>query len=305
MEFSILVTSFNDEKNFEDFFDNIEKQSIKPEELVIADGGSSDNSKEFVAKILSRYSYSIRFVETNKRLNIAEGYNTAVRECKTDLMIMMGIGNSYESNFCESLLDYYKKNEVDIVYTPIVGVDKTRFARWFNVAFVGGSKGKDFGYASNRGVLLSKSVFDKIGYFYESFVYAGEDSEYFIRAEKCGMKAGYDTDTVLYWETPTTFKEYFKKNKVNAIADMQCLINGAIFKHIAIRVLLTLTLICLGFIKWYLPLLAIAALMVLISLKIKSCSLGAVILRLHFVFLPSYYYIKNRKYFAEQYKVKI
>ncbi len=304
-KFSILITSFNDEEMFENFFDNIEKQTVKPTEVVIADGGSADCSSEVVNELAKQYSYSIKFLAGKKRLNIAEGYNAAVKECRTELMIIMGIGNSYSTNFCQSLLRYYETHEVDIVYTPIVGINKTKFARAFNIAFVGGKKGKDFGYASNRGVLLSKSVFDKVGYFWEHFVYAGEDTEYFIRAEKYGMKSICDNDATVYWETPTTFKEYLKKNKVNAIADMQCLTNRAILKHMFIRLAIILGFIVSGFIKLYAPLLILVALFALIVCKIKSLNIEAILLRLHFIFLPSYYYIKNRQYFSEQYKVKL
>lgn len=305
MEFSILVTSFNDEKNFKAFFENIESQTVKPYEVVIADGGSSDSSEAVVDALAKQFGYPIRFVSTDKRLNIAEGYNVAIRECKTELMIMMGIGNCYKSNFCESILHCYEKHKVDIVYTPIVGIDKTKFARAFNIAFVGGRKGKDFGYASNRGALLSKSVFKKIGYFYENFVYAGEDTEFFIRAEKCGLKSEYDTNTVLYWETPATFKEYLKKNSVNAIADMQCQTNVALWRHILIRLAIILCFVSSGFVKWYAPLIIVAILLALIICKIKSFNVMAILLRFHFIFLPSYYYIKNKKYFAKNYKVKL
>lgn len=235
MDFSILVTSFNDGKNFEKFFNSIESQTFKPIEIVVADGGSKDDSKDVISKISGKYTYSIRFIETTQRLNIPQGYNVAVRECTTDKMVIMGIGNSYNSQFCESMFDYYRKHDVDIVYTPVVGIDQNRFSKAFNIAFVGGSKGKDFGLASNRGVLLSKKVFEQIGYFYEDFVYAGEDTEYFIRANNAGLKVGYNTEGIVYWETPVNFKEYLKKNKVNAIADMQCQKNKNIAKHISIK----------------------------------------------------------------------
>lgn len=304
MFFSILTTAFNDANNFEKFFDSIEAQTLKPIEIIVADGGSKDDSKDVISKISEKYTYAIRFIETTQRLNIPQGYNVAVQECATDKMIIMGIGNSYNPHFCESMFNYYEKHDVDIVYTPVVGINQNIFSEAFNIAFVGGSKGKDFGLASNRGVFLSKKVFDQIGYFYEGFVYAGEDTEYFIRANNAGLKVGYNTKGVVYWETPVNFKEYLKKNKVNAIADMQCLKNKEIVKHISNRCALIMVLVALAVVRWYLPVIVVVGLLGLIILKIKSVNPLAILLRLHFIFLPSYYYLKNGKYFSQEYKMK-
>lgn len=305
MDFSILVTGFNDGKRYADFFESIKKQTLLPSELIIADGGSSDNSKEIVEDLIPNYLFKIRFIDAEDRLNIAQGYNVAVKACKTNLMLMMGIGNDYSDNFCESMIKYYYNNDVDIVYTPIVGINVNTFSKAFNIAFVGGKKGKDFGYASNRGALLSKKVFDKIGYFYEGFVYAGEDTEFFIRAERAGLNAGYNLNGIVYWETPNSFKQYLKKNRVNAIADMQCEPNSQILKHITIRAgLIAATVVCslvspwIGIGLW-------AVVVCAIVWKIRSINIIAILLRLHFIFLPTYYYMKNRKYFSEQYKVKL
>ncbi|MCC8042937.1 MAG: hypothetical protein LIO69_05440, partial [Oscillospiraceae bacterium] len=72
-----------------------------------------------------------------------------------------------------------------------------------------------------------------------------------------------------------------------------------------IRCVLIVALIVLAVIRWYLPVIALVGLIGLIVLKIKSVNPLAILLRLHFIFLPSYYYIKNRKYFSQEYKVKI
>jgi glycosyltransferase involved in cell wall biosynthesis len=305
LEFSILVTGFNDAKNYENFFENIEKQSLHPCELVIADGGSSDNSEALIASVAANYSFDIRYVPTRDRLNIAQGYNVAVKESRTEAMLIMGIGNQYSLGFCESMVRYYLEHNVHIVYSPIVGVEKNQFSKAFNAAFVGGKKGKNFGYASNRGVFLTKKVFEKIGYFYENFVYAGEDTEFFIRAEKAGMRSGYNTNGAVYWETPASFQEYLKKNKVNAIADMQLANNMQIYKHICIRFALIAATIISGLVLPWIPLLLWLVIICLIAYKISSFNLMAIALRIHFIFLPSYYYIRERKYMENMYKFKL
>lgn len=305
MNFTVLATSFNDENNIEKYLNNFEKQTVKPTELLIVDGGSKDSTVKKIEQIAAKYSFKINVVGNIGRLNIAEGYNKAVKRSKTDMVLLTGIGNDYSTNFCESLISYYEKNDVDIVYTPIVGIDQNSFSKAFNIAFVGGKKGKDFGFASNRGVLLNKKVFDKIGYFYDKFVYAGEDTEFFIRAQAAGLKAGYDAKSFVYWETPTSFKEYLKKNKVNAIADMQCFNNNKLLKHMLIRGGIAIGTIVGAVISPWITIALWGIIICAIIWKIKSINIKAILLRIHFIFLPTYYYIRNKKYFAEEYKVKL
>lgn len=305
MEFTVIATSYNDENNVEKYLYNFEKQTVKPTELLIVDGGSYDGTVEKIKKLMMQYSFKVSVVSDIGRLNIAEGYNEAVKRSKTDKILITGIGNDYSLNFCESLIDYYTNNDIDIVYTPIIGIDKNTFSKAFNIAFVGGKGKKDFGFASNRGVFLSKKVFDKIGYFYEHFVYAGEDTEFFIRAQNEGLRSGCDTNGFVYWETPTSFSEYLKKNKVNAIADMQCSDNSKLLRHMSVRAGIILGTAIGAFISPWIAVILWIVIICTIALKINSVDILAILLRIHFIFLPTYYYIKNRKYFAEQYKVNL
>ena len=44
MKYTIITTAFNDEKNIIRYLDNVTKQTVKPTEIVIADGGSKDGT---------------------------------------------------------------------------------------------------------------------------------------------------------------------------------------------------------------------------------------------------------------------
>lgn len=301
-DFTVIATSFNDEKNMIRFLDGFNAQTIRPKYVLIVDGGSTDETETIVKKQENNYPFKIEMYFKIGRLNIAQGYNEAIRRSKTEWMIIAGIGNDYSPDFCESLLKEEKRGEASIVYSKIIANSVNAFSNAFNVAFVGGNKGKIYPMASNRGVLVSKKVFRQCGLFYENFNYAGEDMEFFAeRIHQHDIQMQYAEGGVVYWDTPQNFTEYLKRSRVNAIADMQMIPKKKIIKHIVSR-LIVIAFFCLSLaVKWELALLYLAAFYIAVWYKHRNFSFTAYLLRIHFLFLPMYYYIRNWKYTKKEF----
>lgn len=300
--FSILITTFNDSKNLPNFISSISNQTVTPNYLIVVDGGSKDNTISLIKDLCKKYDINL-IIDFGNRLNIAQGYNKAISLCPTREFFIMGVGNTYPSTFLENLLKSKKEKSVDIVYSPIRGVDATYFSKIFNRSFVQYGRnelGRDFNYASNRGVLISKDVFEKSGLFYETFIYAGEDTEFFIRAEKLGFKSFCCKNTYLLWDTPINFSQYLKKNKVNAIADIQCVPWSKIMINVVSRLLFICLLLCSILLhNWGLLIILMSCLLSLIVLKVRCLNIWVILLRIHFFFLPTFYYIKYKKKFMK------
>jgi glycosyltransferase involved in cell wall biosynthesis len=304
MEFSVIATSFNDEKNIEAFLDNFEKQTKKPSKVIVVDGGSTDNTQEVLGKLALKYSFELVTYFNLGRLNIAQGYNEAIKRCNTEWILVTGIGNEYDIKFCECLISKQKDSGSRVIYSPIVGKEINSFSKAFNTVFVGGRKGKIYSVASNRGVLINQSVYREIGLHYENFVYAGEDTEFFDRVRDNGIKMECAEDTFLIWETPKSFKEYLKKSRVNAISDMQLESKKKIIEVILSRAVIVGVLVTAALMDIRLFMVAILLMLMVIVLKQRSLNFKATILRMHFIFLPAWYYIWLWKYTKKEYHFK-
>ena len=70
MKYSVVATSFNDSADIVEYLENICSQTYLPEEIVIADGGSKDDTVEKIKKYSISSSVKIRVVEKG-RLNIS------------------------------------------------------------------------------------------------------------------------------------------------------------------------------------------------------------------------------------------
>lgn len=220
IEFSVIATVYNNGKEVEAFLKNIIGQTIKPSEIIITDGGSTDETRDIIRKYAGSLSLPIHLV-CDGRLNISQGINRAVEESKNELLFITAIGNEYADNFFSALLCTLQSKNADVVYCPLSGKDTTHFSFVYNEVFGFHGDGYRGAIASNHGVLIKKSVITEIGFFYENFVYAGEDTEFYSKVREQNYRCICTEDTKLYWVTPASIKEYCKQVNVYRIADLQ------------------------------------------------------------------------------------
>ncbi|NBI91019.1 glycosyltransferase [Lachnospiraceae bacterium] len=304
--YSIVTTVYNNEQEIVIFLDNICSQSYLPEEIIIVDGGSSDRTIEYVNQYSSGSSILIKLF-SGKRLNISEGLNMAIRNAGCGVVGITTPGNLFPPDFFETLMKRMAEESLDVAYSAIEGGINTPFSKKYADTLLGNSKMSKI--ASNHGALVRKTVFEEIGYFYEGFVYAGEDTEFFSLVRERNYKAACISDTKLWWEVPANWKEYIKQIRNYAIADLQILDNKTIFIRISKRiaavafpVIILMAGISIDSKLGIITVLAYiaSAFMMYINYRIRSKDFFIVLAK---KMLPSYYYLKNIKYTKLEYKV--
>ena len=75
-----VTLTWNAEKDIRDLLGCIEKQSIKPDEIIIVDNNSTDNT----AEIIREYPY-VKFFRLDKNYGYAKGYNIAFSKVSGDI----------------------------------------------------------------------------------------------------------------------------------------------------------------------------------------------------------------------------
>jgi len=224
-EYSVVTTVFNDEEEVIQLIKNIEEQTYLPKEMIIVDGGSTDCTVSKVQEYALHSLFPLKILG-GERLNIAQGFNKAIREAATDYIGIVACGNYYCKNFFEKLLTDFSKNEnILITYSAIRCVGNSEFAQIFASISMGGADSKLFKIASNHGNICKREVFEKYGYFYEKFKYAGEDSEFFLRLKKAGVNMYGDNDVLVEWKIPENYDELKKQKNNYVIADMEMMDN--------------------------------------------------------------------------------
>lgn len=214
--FSVITTSFNDEKGVVDYLNSIVSQTLPPNEIVVVDGGSKDSTIRLVTEYAAKSSVPVRLI-CDGRLNIAEAFNMGIRNAKNQYVLISCIGNRFSPSMCEDLFSKIIESGADATYGLLLGINKGDFSMYYNIAFIG--DGQDI--MSNRSVMYNKSVFERIGFFLESFRYAGEDTEFLKRFDSNMLTRKLVNVPTVFWETPNSWNEYIKKSKDYAIAELQ------------------------------------------------------------------------------------
>ncbi|GGF81803.1 glycosyltransferase family 2 protein [Wenyingzhuangia marina] len=302
-DITAVVTTFNDSKSIVDFLNNVSKQSVLPDKMIIVDGGSKDNTVDVIEKYALTSKFKIEVVSDNKRRNISEGINTGIKLAKTEWILILGTGNSYNPEMIEQFITYRKKSKAQVFYSAIIGVNDTTFGYIFNQYFLRGNRIQDLD-ASNHAVLVHKNVFVENGYFWERFIYAGEDFEFFARLRKNNIELVYVKEAISFWDTPQNWKDYKKKMRVNSIADWQIEDKSKILLKCYSQLLLLLMVVILT-IKTPLTLLLIPFIIVVSGIKKKTFNIISIMLGLYNRYLMVYFYLKNYNYSKEEYHFKI
>lgn len=225
--YSLVTTVYNDYKEVIEYLKNIQTQSYPPNEIVIADGGSTDQTIDLIKDFSKASNITIKII-SGRRLNIAEGFNVAIKAAKCELIGISTVGNIYERDFFEKLIYRLEKEECDIAYAPVRGWNYNLFSTKYNNMYLKGEVGEQI--LSNHGFVAKKIVFEHIGYYYEDFYYAGEDTEFVLQVKKNKLKTVCENDAVLRWKTPVDYCEFIKQIKYYYIASLQIEGISVIFK---------------------------------------------------------------------------
>lgn len=305
--YSIVFTTYNDSSGIVQFLEEITNQTLKPEYIIMADGGSKDETVKLAEEFRDRTGQPLKII-SGKRLNIAEGYNVAIKAAATEYVGIVGVGNHYEQHHFEYLMNNSLKTGVDISYAPVRGFDTTDFSKWYNQFILNGKNGAVGKVPSNHSALIKSSVFEKIGFFYEKFFYAGEDTEFYYRALYNGVSISVVKEAEVYWETPQNFSQYLRQMNLYTIGDMQTFGNIEIIKRkrkCIYKWIVLLVLLIGGIaIKSFLGILCGLLLIFLYYLlRYREYGVKGSWLCMVSGFLPVIFIMKNMKYFLKKNKV--
>ena len=304
MCFSVIATCYNDENIISDYFDNMFEQTPQPEEYILVDGGSYDNTVRIVEDIKKKKCVNIKII-SGRRLNIGQGYNEGIKESKYNNIIITGIGNMYNKHFNEELIKVKCSSEADIIYGVTKGQNSTWFAKSYNRYCLHGDKGILPELPSNRGCLINKEITKKIGWFCESFIYAGEDTNYYCRAQNANIVFATTNKAIIYWETPKSLREYRYQNKVYFIGRMQN--RGIRVKDYLSYAILALAIAYILF--WFLfhnIMLKVISLLILyfaLAIRIQTFNIVSIFMYFYELVSPTWLLIMYGKYSKGKYRV--
>lgn len=121
MTTSVAICTYNGEKYIAEQLNSIVNQSVKPDQIVLSDDNSSDNTVQIAEELLknSGISYLININKPN--IGITKNFDKALSLCTGDILFPCDQDNVWMENFIEEFLACFKKDS-NLVYVTCNGI---------------------------------------------------------------------------------------------------------------------------------------------------------------------------------------
>jgi len=215
---SLIVACYNEEKNINLFFDSFKEQTVYPREIIVIDGGSTDESLRLLEEVVIHPDVQIKII-VNPKLNknhiispIAEARNEAIASAVHEDILVSDLGCKLDRHYVEQLCNSLKENK--IVSGRYLGEGSNHLQEKLKKIFIPSlSKFKSASFLpSSRSIAFKKECWEKVdGYPVAS--YTAEDTVFAmnLRAEYGDFLS--NPNAIVYWYLPATIKELEQKVK--------------------------------------------------------------------------------------------
>ncbi len=216
---SVVIPVYNEEKNIMKTLNALYSNTILPDEVIMADGGSTDKTVELVKK-----NYPQVIVIDNPRKNAASGRNEGIKRAKGDIIAFTDGDCIVAENWIESIANAFKNNDIDglggkvMVAPPVNHIE----AYWGNLAWNLIMNFGDEPYKVDKCTLndafvtancaYKRKLLVKLRGFSNWFANNAEDVDLCWRAVKAGAKLMYIPDVQIYAHNVTTKKGVAQKS---------------------------------------------------------------------------------------------
>lgn len=232
---SVIIPTYNSWKTLKSCIASIQKQTLKPFEIIVIDNASPDKTKEGMQKLLStnHKSSTVKYFRLRKNLGVTGGRNKGIREASRDADYLFFFDHDMvaDKNMLAELVKTAEMdNSIGIVTPKIYYWKDKRSLRsgdrkkriwsagtginlWTGQVFFRG--GEDTGQydkieevqVAPAAMLVKKEVIKKIKGFDNRYFATFEDTDFCFRAKRAGFKTYYTPKAIAYHKLSTDPKD--------------------------------------------------------------------------------------------------
>ena len=254
MKISVVVPVRNEASSIRALLDGLLGQSLRPAEIVITDGGSTDATVEIISEYVERGA-PIQLIREGAALP-GRGRNLAAARATSEWLAFIDAGISPEPDWLELLATRARFGDVDVVYGSYEPVTDTLFKRCSAMAYITPPTEIEGKFVRSRSVvslLMKRSVWLAVGGFPED-LRSAEDLLFLNRIEQGNFRIAHAPAALVHWQVQSTpwltFKRFVTYARNNARAGLWQHWQAAIFKRYFLLLVSALPAVALG--SWWL-----------------------------------------------------
>lgn len=211
---TLVVTVRDEEASIGTLLGSVRAQTAVPEEIILVDGGSTDNTVEIANRWWEEWraeeperaaNTSFRIIESPP-LNIAAGRNRGAKAASHEILLFTDAGCILDPRWSERIrAPFHFQNALQLsmgFYSPIIESACARSFVHYLLPRIETVDPPSF-LPSARSVAVHRSSFDRIGGFPEHLTLAGEDTLFDIYLKSAILRVAFVPDAIVKWKTPT------------------------------------------------------------------------------------------------------
>jgi glycosyltransferase involved in cell wall biosynthesis len=245
LDVTLIVPVRNEAATIGAFVETLLGQTLQPAEIVIADGGSTDDTREILRGFVARGA-PIRLVEDPDALP-GRGRNLAIREARTEWVAMTDAGTKVDPNWLERLVLASERDPAcDVVYGTYQPLMSTFFQKCLALAFVPPEieiDGKHVRGPSTASMMIRARVWKDVGGFRED-LRACEDLLFFSALEAKGVRVAAAPDAFVRWSIPSTFRAVFRRFRAYSLHTLKAGLGRS--WHVAVARMYAVAAVCVA-----------------------------------------------------------
>lgn len=111
MRISIAMTTYNGSKYLNDQLKSFSQQDQAPDELIVCDDGSSDNTIKILEKFSLNAPFDVKIYQNESNLGFTKNFENALSKCTGDLIFLSDQDDIWFQNKISSITEYFYLNE--------------------------------------------------------------------------------------------------------------------------------------------------------------------------------------------------
>ena len=112
-KYTFISTVYNEQENIEVFLKSVVRQSLYPEQIIIVDGGSSDNTLNLIKNFNKKNKLNIFLLE--KKGNRSVGRNYAIANARNKIILCSDAGCVLDKNWAKNIIKPFVEQNIDVV----------------------------------------------------------------------------------------------------------------------------------------------------------------------------------------------
>ena len=265
---SLITTERNEKESIAEFIDSVLAQTQKPDEIVIADGGSTDGTVDIIKSYI-KDGAPIKLV--NAPGNRSIGRNAATKSATNEYIACTDVGSRLDKNWLKNITEPFRDNPKSMVVSGFFLPEPKSFFEEVSATLMLAPNDKidiKTWLPSSRSLAYTKTAWKKAG-GYPEYTNFNEDTPFCLALKKAGFKFENGLSAIVYWRPRPNIKEFYRQYYFYALGDALDKLDPWHFSKLSIKYLATVAIsIALFFVYWPVSVLVVGIFVLLLAKRV-------------------------------------